>query len=320
MSTVVTCPACQRKLKVAPASVGKSVKCPCGNVFVAHEAAPEPAAATMLAETIIIACDNCHTRLKVPASARGRKMKCSKCATVFVVGGEEVLTPPPLAFEAEPEAPRPRPGKAPARPPSLAGEDALAEFEEAPPPRPKGKGRPAPLALADDEGARPRAQAPAPSSGVVGCLLNLLVLAIVLAYAAAFVPFYLHVVTYDQLGLHKPRAVLLGKGANRPELPEPDGKKDEAKGNQDGDAKGKKDAEPATKDKDGGKQDAEPKGKKDGDAEKKDKDGDAKDKEDKTSTRLDGEERRGVTVGIAVRRTRPAAFDDAKVPVITRLE
>ena len=38
MSTVVSCPQCQRKLKIAPTSVGKSVKCPCGNVFKAQEA------------------------------------------------------------------------------------------------------------------------------------------------------------------------------------------------------------------------------------------------------------------------------------------
>src|SRR5437588_638236 len=45
MQTIVSCPACDKKLKVATTSVGKSVKCPCGNVFVAHAAASEPAPA-----------------------------------------------------------------------------------------------------------------------------------------------------------------------------------------------------------------------------------------------------------------------------------
>jgi len=39
---IVSCPECSKKLKVADTSVGKKVKCACGNVFVAEagEAAP----------------------------------------------------------------------------------------------------------------------------------------------------------------------------------------------------------------------------------------------------------------------------------------
>jgi hypothetical protein len=40
MQTLFSCPACGQKLKVAPASVGKKVKCPCGTIFVAE--APPP--------------------------------------------------------------------------------------------------------------------------------------------------------------------------------------------------------------------------------------------------------------------------------------
>src|SRR6516164_3969451 len=90
MATLVTCPQCQKKLKVAEASIGKSVKCPCGNVFKAQAAetqaevpstSPTPPATSM----VIVACDSCQSKLKVPTSAQGKKMKCSKCGATFVV-------------------------------------------------------------------------------------------------------------------------------------------------------------------------------------------------------------------------------------------
>ncbi len=98
MSTVVSCPECQRKLKVAPDSLGKKVRCPDGHVFVAQASAE----ALAPADVIVVHCTGCGTKLKVPASAQGRKMKCSSCAAVFVVGGA-APPPPPLPVVVEPE-------------------------------------------------------------------------------------------------------------------------------------------------------------------------------------------------------------------------
>ena len=41
---IVSCPDCGKKLKVSDASIGKKVKCSCGNVFVAEEEASAPPA------------------------------------------------------------------------------------------------------------------------------------------------------------------------------------------------------------------------------------------------------------------------------------
>ena len=99
MATLISCPKCHHKIKVAPATMGKSVKCSCGNVFKAIEKSePSPTAGT---ETLLVNCDACGTRLKVPVSARGRKMKCSKCAATFLVGASDAAAdPPPLFVDA----------------------------------------------------------------------------------------------------------------------------------------------------------------------------------------------------------------------------
>jgi predicted Zn finger-like uncharacterized protein len=249
MAIVVSCPECQRKLKIAPTSIGKSVKCPCGNVFKAHEASesppapktPSPAAPT----TLVVACDNCQAKLKVPASARGRKMKCSKCSATFVVPTDETpaappewsspapparSTPPtPPAFQDEEPAEEPRPARksAPSRPPFF--DDAEAD-EPAPtkksassrapfiqddvgaianvdPPRSRAKGKPAARAAAAT--APVATQTPAPASGCGGCVLNIFVLLIVVAYIGAFVPLYFfrpQIAEYVELPFHKPPA------------------------------------------------------------------------------------------------------------------
>src|ERR1700693_6375404 len=106
MSIVVSCPKCERKLKVAETSLGRSVKCPCGNVFKAHEtgdaaAPPKPAAAEML----VVACAECGTKLKVPTSAQGKKMKCAKCGATFVVGDGQPPIPPPVKPAPVPPSP-----------------------------------------------------------------------------------------------------------------------------------------------------------------------------------------------------------------------
>ncbi len=95
---IVSCPDCGKKLKVADTSVGKKVKCSCGNIFVAQvEAAPAPAAA-VAAEKVFVACTACSAKLKVGTSSLGKKMKCPKCASVFVAQIEEeapAFTAPP---------------------------------------------------------------------------------------------------------------------------------------------------------------------------------------------------------------------------------
>lgn len=226
MAIVVSCPECQRKLKIAPTSIGKSVKCPCGNVFKAQEANEPPlAVATPVASTtLVVACDNCQAKLKVPVSARGRKMKCSKCNATFVVPAEEApaappawsepapparSTPTPPAFDDDEPLDEPRAAKksAPSRPPffddaeadeaaparqSAASTPPFIEDEEAvtyvepPPARAKGK-PPARVAVAKQSAP---SKAPAPASGCGGCVLSIFVMLIVVAYAAVFVPLY----------------------------------------------------------------------------------------------------------------------------------
>jgi hypothetical protein len=219
MAIVVSCPECQRKLKIAPTSIGKSVKCPCGNVFKAQEVNEPPLAmATPVAPTtLVVACDTCQAKLKVPASARGRKMKCSKCGATFVVPAEEAPaaspewskpTPPafddddepaeepgaakesapsssPLFEDAEADEPAPARKSASARPPFIEDEEPVVDVEP-PPARAKGK-TPARVAAATKPAA---SKTPAPASGCGGCVLSIFVLLIVIAYFAVFVPLY----------------------------------------------------------------------------------------------------------------------------------
>jgi uncharacterized protein (TIGR03067 family) len=105
---IVSCPDCSKKLKVADASVGKKVKCSCGNVFVAHappspsgrgvrgEGASAPAKAAAPPEKVVVACTECGAKLKVATASLGKKMKCPKCASAFVASSdEEIASPPP---------------------------------------------------------------------------------------------------------------------------------------------------------------------------------------------------------------------------------
>ena len=107
---IVTCTACQKKLKVADASIGKKVKCSCGTIFVAQADAPAPPkpAAAAGPEKVVVACTECGAKLKVATTSLGKKMKCPKCASVFVasIPGEAapVAKAPPLTDE---DAPKP---------------------------------------------------------------------------------------------------------------------------------------------------------------------------------------------------------------------
>src|SRR4029079_8307633 len=94
---IVSCPECNKKLKVADASVGKKVKCSCGNIFVAQVEAPAAPveAAPMAPEKVFVACTECSAKLKVAPTSRGKKMKCPRCASVFVAKVQEETPPPP---------------------------------------------------------------------------------------------------------------------------------------------------------------------------------------------------------------------------------
>ena len=96
---IVSCPECSKKLKVAEASIGKKIKCSCGQVFVAEAAMAVATAAPVAegsADKVVVACTECSAKLKVAVPSLGKKMKCPKCAAVFVAA----LDKPPTA---EPE-------------------------------------------------------------------------------------------------------------------------------------------------------------------------------------------------------------------------
>jgi DNA-directed RNA polymerase subunit RPC12/RpoP len=89
---IVSCTACQKKLKVADASVGKKVKCACGHVFVAELKAEA-------SDKIIVNCTECGTKLKVAPASLGTKMKCPKCSTAFMAGEAKPTAVSPIQVE-----------------------------------------------------------------------------------------------------------------------------------------------------------------------------------------------------------------------------
>jgi predicted RNA-binding Zn-ribbon protein involved in translation (DUF1610 family) len=147
---IVRCSACQQKLKVADTSLGKKVKCACGQVFVAEA---EAVIADAIADKVIVACTECGSNLKVAPASLGKKMKCPKCAAVFianivpeappVIAAPVVATPVVLlpddgddlmAFaQADEDPPQPKQGNAP--PPMMVEEGQ-------PLPTSKGKSEP----------------------------------------------------------------------------------------------------------------------------------------------------------------------------------
>src|ERR1043165_3691309 len=97
---VVSCPEGNKKLKVADTSIGKKVKCSCGNIFVAEvegASAPPPppkkAAAAVSPEYVFVGWTECGAQLKVATTSWGKKMKSPKCSSVFVANTEEEEAP-----------------------------------------------------------------------------------------------------------------------------------------------------------------------------------------------------------------------------------
>ena len=192
MATLVTCPQCQKKLKVAEASLGKSVKCPCGNVFKAPAAeapaevpsnSPSPVTPSMM----IVSCSSCESKLKVPTSSVGKKMKCSKCGATFVVSADaeapiksKPMPPPrsaPPAFESEAEE---EAGPATGKPAWMSDDEP-----EVVPARNSGKPAASRAAVPAAAASAEAQKQPAKPSGCVGCLLSVVVFFIVLGYFAA---------------------------------------------------------------------------------------------------------------------------------------
>lgn len=151
---IVSCPECNKKLKVADTSVGKKVKCSCGNIFVAQVEAPVEAAPAA-PEKVFVACTECGAKLKVATTSLGKKMKCPKCAGIFVAQIQEEAPPPlPEPEFADDDAPPPM-----AKPIKKAAvdDDDLMSFaaDEEEMPKPKGKGK---SKKSDDDDDEPKAK------------------------------------------------------------------------------------------------------------------------------------------------------------------
>ena len=204
---IVQCPECNKKLKVADTSVGKKVKCSCGQVFVAappDDAAPPPkpaVAAAAAPEKVFVACTECGAKLKVATASLGKKMKCPKCAAVFVAKIEAAPKPKPAVddddlddlmnfaqseaqsdsmSEDEEDLPKSK-GKAPKK----AAFDDDEEEDELPKPKPGKKAAKPPVDDDEDEeddSPDPNAKPVYPSRLV----LNIIVLLLVLAYGRPY--------------------------------------------------------------------------------------------------------------------------------------
>ncbi len=220
---IVSCPECEKKLKVADTSVGKKVKCSCGAIFVAEEGA-SPVAAPPPAEKVLVACTECGAPLKVSAASLGKRVKCPKCSEAFVAAVEKAAPKPAAKKPAPPSEPEfgfqddqeesPRPAK------KRRDEDSDDDA-----PKARTKGRPKPRD--DDEDDKPAAPPPQKSRLV----LNLIVGLLVLSYAGFFAAVY-----FKQITLDLPHS---GTGAFVPKkggfVPPPEKKNEEEK--KDGDDK-----------------------------------------------------------------------------------
>ena len=230
---IVRCPECQKKLKVADASVGKKVRCSCGHVFVAQTdhagPVPSPAAATA-PDKVVVACTECAAKLKVAGASLGKRMKCPKCAAVFVAAAPPVKKAPPSDELEEFEEPVPKSKGKPAKnedaddllafgqeeanekTAKAANEELYADDEDVPP---KGKAKPgkkpAPKPFDDDDEApRPKGkakktdpdedddEAPVYPSRL---LVNILVAFMVLGFVGVFVALFFGDAVGDLVGL-----------------------------------------------------------------------------------------------------------------------
>ncbi len=184
---IVSCPECDKRLKVADTSVGKKVKCSCGAVFVAEQA-DAPGAAPPPAEKVLVACTECGAQLKVSAASLGKRVKCPKCSEAFVAAAERAAPKPALKPAAKKPAPEPEFGfqddEAEAPP---AKRRRPVDDDENEVPKAKGKGKP--KRSDDDENDKPAAEQP--KSRLV---LNLIVALLVLGYAGFFAAVYFKVI------------------------------------------------------------------------------------------------------------------------------
>ena len=75
---IVSCPECQKRLKVADTSVGKKVKCSCGQIFAAQteSAAATPIPVAAPSDKVVVSCTECGAKLRVVETSLGKKMKC----------------------------------------------------------------------------------------------------------------------------------------------------------------------------------------------------------------------------------------------------
>jgi len=242
---IVSCPACDKKLKVADTSVGKKVKCSCGNIFIAMAEAPAPVAAAV-PDKVMVSCTECGANLKVASTSLGKKMKCPKCAAVFVAALDEeppLAAPikkaaPPVAeeFEDEDDAPRPAPKvnkkdeddlfafgqeeteeETPSKSKAKKKSGDEGEFEDEAP-RSKGNKK----AADDDEAPSPRAKGAKPPAMKDDAekpiypsriLANIFVTLLLLAYAAFFVLVF--VFDFDT---YMPPSKILGQSGRRKEI------------------------------------------------------------------------------------------------------
>ena len=184
---IVSCPECDKRLKVADTSVGKKVKCSCGAIFVAEQA-DALAAAPPPAEKVLVACTECGTQLKVSAASLGKKVKCPRCAEAFVAAAERAAPKPALKPAAKNPAPEPEFGfqdDEKEAPPAKRRRPVDDDDNDAP--KAKGKGKP--KRSDDDENDKP-----APVQPKSRLVLNLIVALLVLGYAGFFAAVYFKVI------------------------------------------------------------------------------------------------------------------------------
>ncbi|MSU80366.1 MAG: WD40 repeat domain-containing protein [Gemmataceae bacterium] len=217
---------------MSDASVGKKVKCSCGNVFVADEeaAAPPMRKPAAVADKVTVACTECSSPLKVGSASLGKKIKCPKCAAVFIASAEGDAPPPikkfakpmPPSFDEDdvPKTKGKAKGKAPANDDDMDGLWGFSQEDDDAPPPPKAKGKSAKKPMADDDdddmptpkrkasSSRPtpvRTEAPVYPSRM---LLNLSVILMLLVNMGAAGVIFFGVVKTEDIGIPHPPKII----------------------------------------------------------------------------------------------------------------
>lgn len=200
---IVSCSACQKKLKVADTSVGKKVKCSCGNIFVAEADSSAVMATPVMAveapDKVIVACTECGSKLKVATASVGKKLKCPKCAAVFVANIDMAAASPPVmaapvvasavvvpadedddfaafarAESKDEDGAKPKKGKAP---PPMVDDDDDAPWT------PKAKGKPEPKRPVPTNADAPKKY---PSRILVNCFVFFMLFGFLAFFAGVF--------------------------------------------------------------------------------------------------------------------------------------